>query len=96
MLDAHRGEVYGSVYDPAGAIVQREIVGKFEAWFESLPAGAEILSPDYVSSRVEIVRTPRELASAIARIAPSDACNPAAIDANYVRRSDAELFWKER
>jgi hypothetical protein len=36
------------------------------------------------------------LAGAIARLAhrepPRD---PAALDANYVRRSDAELFWKE-
>jgi tRNA threonylcarbamoyladenosine biosynthesis protein TsaB len=95
LLDAHRGEVYGAVYDPAGAIVQRETVGKFEGWLASLPAGAEILSPDYVSSQVEIVRTPRELAAAIARIAPSEAADPAALDANYIRRSDAELFWKE-
>lgn len=95
LLDAHRGEIYGAVYDPAGAIVQRETVGKFEGWLLSLPAGAEILSPDYVSNRVEIVRTPRELAAAIARIAPSEAADPAALDANYVRRSDAELLWKE-
>jgi tRNA threonylcarbamoyladenosine biosynthesis protein TsaB len=95
VFDAHRGEVYGAVYDPAGAIVQRETVGKFEPWLESLPPGAEILSPDCRSDRVEIVRTPRELAAAIARIAPSEAHDPAALDANYVRRSDAELFWKE-
>ena len=95
VLDAHRGEVYGAVYDPAGGIVQRECVGKFDGWLASLPAGAEILSPDYTCERVQIVRTPRELAAAIARIAPSVAADPAALDANYVRRSDAELFWRE-
>lgn len=95
VFDAHRGEIYGAVYDPAGAIVQRETVGKFETWLESLPPGAEILSPDYRSELVEIVRTPRELAAAIARIAPTEASDPVALDANYVRRSDAELFWKE-
>jgi tRNA threonylcarbamoyladenosine biosynthesis protein TsaB len=95
VLDAHRGEVYGAVYDPAGGVVQRECVGKFDEWLASLPAGAEILSPEYVSDRVEIARTPRELAGAIARLAPAGASDPAALDANYVRRSDAELFWKE-
>jgi hypothetical protein len=44
---------------------------------------------------VPIVCTPRELAVAVARLAPSTAGDPAALDANYVRRSDAELFWKE-
>jgi hypothetical protein len=40
------------------------------------------------------------LNGAIARIALSawrngETADPAALDANYVRRSDAELFWKE-
>ena len=43
---------------------------------------------------------PRALAGAVARIALSawqngETTDPAALDANYVRRSDAELFWKE-
>lgn len=95
LLDAHRGEIYGAVYDPAGAIVLRETVGKIEPWLASLPAGAEILSPDCSFEMVEIVRTPREIAAAIAKIAPAEARDPAALDANYVRRSDAELFWRE-
>lgn len=95
VLDAHRGEVYGAVYDSGGGIVQRESVGKLEGWLATLPAGVEILSPDYEIASVTILKTPRELAGAIARIAPGEARDPAALDANYVRRSDAELFWKE-
>jgi tRNA threonylcarbamoyladenosine biosynthesis protein TsaB len=96
VLDARRGEVYGAIYDTGGAIVQRETVGKFESWLAALPeSGIEILSPDYVAEGVSIVRTPRELAAAVARRAPAEAGDPAALDANYVRRSDAELFWKE-
>jgi tRNA threonylcarbamoyladenosine biosynthesis protein TsaB len=95
VLDAHRGEVYGAIYDASGAIVQPETVGKFESWVAALPAGAEILSPDYTAPGVAIIRTPRELAAAVARLAPAAAGDPAALDANYVRRSDAELFWKE-
>jgi tRNA threonylcarbamoyladenosine biosynthesis protein TsaB len=95
VLDARRGEVYGAIYAAAGAMVQRETVGKFESWLAALPTGAEILSPDYAADGVPITRTPRELAAAVARLAPAQAGDPAALDANYVRRSDAELFWKE-
>jgi tRNA threonylcarbamoyladenosine biosynthesis protein TsaB len=47
-----------------------------------------------------LIAAPRALAAAIARIALAQflrgqACDAAALDANYVRRSDAELFWKE-
>jgi tRNA threonylcarbamoyladenosine biosynthesis protein TsaB len=47
-----------------------------------------------------LVTAPHALAAAIARIALArflrgEACDPATIDANYVRRSDAELFWTE-
>ena len=46
-------------------------------------------------------RCPRALAGAIAGIAlerlrEGRAGDPAAVDANYVRRSDAELLWKDR
>jgi tRNA threonylcarbamoyladenosine biosynthesis protein TsaB len=95
VLDARRGEVYGAIYDAVVAIVQRETVGKFDGWRAALPTSAEILSPDYAADGVPITRTPRELAAAVARLAPAEAGDPAALDANYVRRSDAELFWKE-
>ena len=50
--------------------------------------------------RVPVTQAPRALAGAIgriaaARLAAGEASDPAAIDANYVRRSDAELFWKD-
>jgi tRNA threonylcarbamoyladenosine biosynthesis protein TsaB len=88
MIDARRGEIYGAVYDAAGSVVQPEVVMQEAAWRESLPSG------------VELITGPRRLAGAVARIAAARltrgaACDPAALDANYVRRSDAELFWKE-
>lgn len=74
-------------------------------------ASLEFISADFTSfcaafagTRFETARrvvAPRALARAIAHIAcvrflageaPQD---PAALDANYVRRSDAELFWKD-
>ena len=42
------------------------------------------------------VVAPRELAAVVARIAASrEPQDPAALDANYVRRADAEMAWKE-
>jgi hypothetical protein len=46
------------------------------------------------------VEVPRNLAAAVAYCAEIDGQNkkwldPALLDANYVRRSDAELFWKD-
>jgi len=107
VLDARRGEVYGGVYDSAGALVAPEMVAKFSAWLETLPPGVEFVSQDYQpelrGTRFDgaaITTAPHALAGAIARIAYArflrgEASDPAALDANYVRRSDAELFWKE-
>ncbi len=107
VLDARRGEVYGCVYDSAGAAIAGEVVAKFSVWLETLPPGVEFVSQDFTpelaGTRFEgasVLRAPHALAGTIARIARTrlqqgEALDPAALDANYVRRSDAELFWKE-
>jgi len=76
----------------------------------SLPGALEFVSTDFTPFRASmagtrfedaaVVTAPRALAAAIARIAAArwlrgEACDPAALDANYVRRPDAELLWKE-
>jgi tRNA threonylcarbamoyladenosine biosynthesis protein TsaB len=83
------------------------MVAKFPAWLETLPPDVEFVAQDFqpmlAGTRFEgasIVTAPHALAGAIARIAferllRGEAVDPAALDANYVRRSDAELFWKE-
>jgi tRNA threonylcarbamoyladenosine biosynthesis protein TsaB len=108
VLEARRGEVYGAVYNSAGRLVTPETVARFPLWLESLPAaGLEFVCldwyPDLAGTRfanARVTAAPRALASAIARIAAArfergEARDPATLDANYVRRSDAELFWKE-
>ena len=111
VMDARRGEVYGAVYDAGGWVVLPEAVAKFPAWLETLPAGVEFIATDFTPFRTgltgtrfedaaPVVTAPRALAAVIARIAAArwrrgEACDPAALDANYVRRADAELFWKE-
>jgi tRNA threonylcarbamoyladenosine biosynthesis protein TsaB len=111
VLDARRGEVYGAVYNAELNPVAQEVVMTFPHWLKTLPPGAiEFISTDFSPFRdalagtpfetTPIVETPRALAGAIARIAETRfrcglAADPAQVDANYVRRSDAELFWKD-
>ena len=111
VLDARRGEVYGAVYDEQGVAIRPETVMSFTAWLGTLPQGEiEFISTDFspfvqalAGTRFEkaaVTAAPRALAAAAGRIAHGRwraglAADPAAIDANYVRRSDAELFWKE-
>ncbi len=111
VIDARRGQVYGAVYDASGEPVGEEVVAEFGKWAASLPTGGfEIVSTDFSPFSALIaasplagapwVTAPRAQAAAIARIASAayargEAADPALLDANYVRRSDAELFWKE-
>ena len=107
VLDARRGEVYGGLYDVKLQPVSPEVVAKFSEWLRTLPtSGFEMISPDFSSFRelidpsIPLVTAPRTLAAAIGSIAWADfdagrSRDPVEIDANYVRRSDAELFWRE-
>jgi tRNA A37 threonylcarbamoyladenosine modification protein TsaB len=87
-IDARRGEIYGAVYKANLELLRAEVVMKYDVWLASLPGDVEILSE------------PRPLAGAIGRIAAREfaggrALDPAAVDANYVRRCDAEMLWKD-
>ncbi|MBZ5610717.1 MAG: tRNA (adenosine(37)-N6)-threonylcarbamoyltransferase complex dimerization subunit type 1 TsaB [Acidobacteriia bacterium] len=107
VIDARRGEVYGAVYSDRLEPVTPESVLKFPAWLKTLPAaGFEFVSIDFspwracVDPAIPVVTAPPALAAAIGCIASREfasgrALDPAGIDANYVRRSDAELLWKE-
>jgi len=110
VLDARRGQVYAAVYSQDLRTVIPEAVIALPAWLNSLPEGdLEFISQDFTPFRAAtagtrfaettVVTAPRALAAAVARIAwrewqHGEAQDPAALDANYVRRSDAELFWK--
>lgn len=107
VLDARRGEVYGAIYNDQLEAVSPEVVMRFPDWLQSLPAaGFEFIATDFspfaahVDPKIVVVTAPRGLAGAIGQIAARDlaagrAQDPASVDANYVRRSDAELFWKD-
>jgi tRNA threonylcarbamoyladenosine biosynthesis protein TsaB len=104
ILDARRGEIYG-------AYGGMETVAPIGPWLTSLPGEVgEFLAFDFTpfdraiaaSRFAPTPRTvvPRAIASAIAELALEDfrvglPGDPALVDANYVRRSDAELLWKD-
>ena len=108
LVDARRGEIYGAVYSSSLELLSPELVMPFRAWLETLPPGEiEFVSTDFSPFRTAIENTrfagapareaPRALAAAVGRIAASRWArgrleDPATLDANYVRRSDAELF----
>lgn len=85
-LDARRGEVYSGLYDARGGALGPEVVKPREEWQAGLDPDAEVIAGQGVA-----------LASAIGLIAyrrwrAGERPDPAALEANYVRRSDAELF----
>jgi tRNA threonylcarbamoyladenosine biosynthesis protein TsaB len=92
VMDARRGEVYGAVYDASLGLIADEVVMKHADWIQTLPQGdLEVITQG---------EPQRPLARAIASIAEAQfagglAKDPAEIDANYVRRSDAELLWRD-
>jgi tRNA threonylcarbamoyladenosine biosynthesis protein TsaB len=100
VIDARRGEVFAALFDRGGA----EII---PASVLPLPRFVEIVgnrAVEYISASLDLGRpattAPPELAAIIARVAiqryvSGYPCDPASIEANYVRRADAEIFWKE-
>ena len=108
IIDARRGEFYATLIDAAGGNkVIPESVLPFDRFLTRLPnTPFEWVSADLAAfvpllagtpfESFPRVEAPRALAGAIARLAMArPASDPAAIEANYVRRSDAEIFWKE-
>jgi len=111
VIDARRGEAYAAVYNEELRMICPEVVTPLPAWIAALPHNdVEFIATDFAPFRpalsgtrfadAHVVTAPRALAAAIARIAwqavqRGETMDPAALDANYVRRSDAELFWKE-
>ena len=108
-LDARRAQVYTAVYDPNSRPVLPETVQTLEAWLAKLdPAEPyEFISPMPLDlngtpfTAMPFSQPPAALAHAVALCAELDAAegkwlDPAELDANYVRSSDAELFWRER
>lgn len=108
VLDAQRGEVFIGVYkvEPErleAAALQAESLLTREAFISLLPNAARVVTPDAsiasmaMPDGTTVRHIPRPGAEAVARIGLrkmvlGQTVSADALDANYVRRSDAEIF----
>lgn len=105
VLDARRGEVFAAIYANDLEVISPEVVMKLQDWLAAVRALSNLsfIAPismrDSLPAAARFMAAPQYLAPAIAECAMGDGpqkwCDPALLDANYVRRSDAELFWRE-
>ena len=107
VMDARRGEIYGGLYNAQGEAVRPEMVAPLAVWLDTLPPEVQFVTLDFpldlTGTRFQgagVIAAANPVAGAIARIAferwqRGQVFDPAGLDANYVRRSDAELFWKD-
>jgi tRNA threonylcarbamoyladenosine biosynthesis protein TsaB len=102
VLDARRGDVYGAVYDSATRLVVAETVSPWADWLATIPKETEFIGfagGPCETAGIVFTTASRCLAAAVACCAeidgPANWRDPVALDANYVRRADAELFWKD-
>jgi tRNA threonylcarbamoyladenosine biosynthesis protein TsaB len=112
ILDARRGDVYAAVYDSKLECWSEEVVMKLPAWLETLSDESyEFITVTGSPFRTSLAGTrfaemawtesPRAMAGAVGLCAELDLAagrplDPLTADANYVRRSDAELLWRDR
>jgi tRNA threonylcarbamoyladenosine biosynthesis protein TsaB len=105
LIDARRGETYAAIYDQNLQLVLGESVGDLPTWLAALPAAEYEFLSHMDLSHLDGTRfgamprktPPQDLAEGVAICTElDDGSDPAALDANYVRKSDAELFWRDR
>jgi len=106
VLDAGRGEVYIGEYEVLvdRASVVREYIAKLDAFVaEAVDIKGDVLTPGAkVAEAVQATNTHVRLVAAIhadeigriglRKLLSGDTAEPATVDVNYIRRSDAELF----
>jgi tRNA threonylcarbamoyladenosine biosynthesis protein TsaB len=100
LINARRGETYAGLYDGGLRSVAAECNGQLSQILANRPAGAELICQEpwaeLTAAGVEFYADRRPLAAMVARIAVQDGgVDPVALDANYVRRSDADGRWHD-
>lgn len=106
VLDAGRGDVYFGLYeiaDESGHVLREELLSK--RGFLSLAQGATVATPDLTwaatarEANLSVVVVEPPSATMIARLGrrklqAGETVSPEQLEANYMRRSDAEIFVK--
>jgi tRNA threonylcarbamoyladenosine biosynthesis protein TsaB len=99
VIDARRGEVFAALYRSDSAIILESVL-PLATFIERVgDRAAEWITSGFDIGR-PVTTAPTDLAAAIARLAvrklkAGENCDPILLEANYVRRSDAEIFWKD-
>jgi tRNA threonylcarbamoyladenosine biosynthesis protein TsaB len=99
IIDARRGEIFAALFDRAGLEIIPSSVLQVQTFVDLVgERNVEYISTGFDPGR-PFTSVPPELAGTIAHMAirrfiSGQPCDPASIEANYVRRSDAEIFWK--
>lgn len=105
-LDAGRGEIYVGEYEvksAAARMISERLVAQSE--IAGLAAGVPVVTPDGAVAElarqagldvIEITRPGTDLVARIGwkKILAGEIVSPEALEANYIRRSDAEIFSK--
>ena len=105
VLDAGRGEIYAGEYEvgESSRLVREQLLSKDE--FVSLAAGIAVVTPDAaleqlasaasrLVQRVEMPSSERIARVGWQRLQAGQTVTPEQLDANYIRKSDAEIFAK--
>ncbi len=106
VLDAGRGEIYVGEYEigSGSAALVREYIAKLDEFAAQLPAAsggvltvdAKVAAGLQAANRNVLLVAPVDAGEigciGIRRLVAGQTADPAAIDVNYIRRSDAELF----
>ena len=100
LINARRGEAYVGLYGSDTRLVEAERVGPLDSLLSGRPPHVELIAreswPELAATGVAVLLDGRPLASIVARLAIRDGgLDPAALDANYVRRSDADGRWHD-
>ena len=103
-LDARRGDIFGALFNSDLKALTEEVVTSLPLWIASLPREVELLTTDTAVMNIPglcVKAVGHRLAGVIGLLAAKRFAQglqetAAAIDANYVRRADAELFWVDK
>jgi tRNA threonylcarbamoyladenosine biosynthesis protein TsaB len=106
VLDAGRGEVYAGEYevtDATATLVREQLLAKDD--FVTMSRGNVVVTPDDALaialqssgisvSRVESIRAEMIAKAGYRRLLHNQSVSPEQLEANYIRRTDAEIFAK--
>lgn len=99
VMDAKRSEVFAALFGPDAVIIPESVL-PLAVFLEHIgDRPVEWITTGFDIGR-PATQAPAELAATIALIATrklkaGENCAPILLEANYVRRSDAEIFWKD-